>query len=1179
RVLQKEQCDSLINKLNLKSAKHEDLKSQIQDEVFVITSLKNNLHKLKGKATVDNAAQIPSAITVVPGMFKLDFEPLAPMLVHNKESHSYYLKHTREQADILQGIVEQAKAQQPFDNALDFAYSGCSKHMTGNRSQLMNFVSKFLCTVRFGNDQISRIMGYGDYQLGNAVSQGNDSRVDVEETLLYGLHIGIFVGYAPAKKAFRIYNKRTWIITETIHVMFDELSAMASEQFSLGPGLHVMTPATPSTGLVSNPVSQQPCIPPNKDDWDRLFQPMFDEYFNPTTIDVSLVQEVAAPRAEVLAESLVSTSIDQDAPSTSIPSSQEQAHSPIISQDNVFLIKLKWVYKIKKDESGGVLKNKARLVAQGFRQEEGIDFDKSFAPIARIEVIHIFIAIAAHKNMTIYQMDVKTAFLNGELKEEVYVSQPKGFVDQDNPPHVYKLKKAIYGLKQAPRAWYDMLSSFLISQQFSKDAVDPTLFTWHAGNDLLPVQIYVDDIIFAYTNTAMCDEFANQMTNKFKMSMMGQMSLFLGLQISQSPRGIFINQSKYVSEIVKKYGLTSTDSVDTPTIENKKLDEDLQGKPVDALIYRGMIGSLMYLKASSNEVKDNKIDLLVQQYEQFVISEDETIDSAFARFDTIITSLKSLDEGYSSKNYVRKFLRSLHPKWRSKVTTIKESKYLISLSLDELIENLKVHEMIIKKDSEIVKAKGERKYLALKTKKESSDEESVRQPQNNKKTFQRSRDDKNGKVDRKCFRCGDLNHLIGECPKPPKDKNQRAFVGGSWSDSSKEDDEKVKDETCLVGQASSEICLGVDLEPDEWIKESGCSKHMTGNQKLFSSYKAYNGGNVIFGSNLRGNIIGKGQICNNKCRVTFSEHDNEIIKYGKVISRGIRKKGLYVMKLRNKPKDQIYLAMIDENSTLWHRRLGHVNMRLIQSKQAYASHKAKNIVSTTRNLELLHMDLFDPSAVRSYRGNRYTIVIVDDYSRKIKESLNVTFDETPLPSKTLPLVDDDLDEEEATKVTENKYLENDIEDETLEIDKIIVMANPNPHHLLDYDEEEDPEMEIEEEEPEEEPGDQTPPPKDESSDSDSEPEAEEADDEPEAEDADDEPEAEDADDELVVEEAGVEPEAEGADVELEAEEPDGVPEAVIGAGSQRLFATRDFPIGVYETGESSTARDPQFVGG
>ncbi|GJR62367.1 retrovirus-related pol polyprotein from transposon TNT 1-94 [Tanacetum coccineum] len=232
------------------------------------------------------------------------------------------------------------------------------------------------------------------------------------------------------------------------------------------------------------------------------------------------------------------------------------------------------------------------------KQEERIDFEESFAPVARIDAIHIFVANAAHKNMTIYQMDVKTTFLNDELKEEVYVSQPEGFVDQDNPSHVYKLQKALYGLKQAPRAWYDMLSSFFISQQFSKGVVDLILFIRHAGNDILLVQIYIDDIIFASSNTALCNEFANQMTNKFKMTMMGKMSFFLGLQISQSPRGIFLNQSKYASKIVKKYGLHSTDSVDTPMIENKKLDEDLQGKQVDATLYRGMIGSLMYLTSS-----------------------------------------------------------------------------------------------------------------------------------------------------------------------------------------------------------------------------------------------------------------------------------------------------------------------------------------------------------------------------------------------------------------------------------------------------------------------------------------------------------------------------------------------------------------------------------------------------
>ncbi|GKA28194.1 RNA-directed DNA polymerase, eukaryota [Tanacetum coccineum] len=249
------------------------------------------------------------------------------------------------------------------------------------------------------------------------------------------------------------------------------------------------------------------------------------------------------------------------------------------------------------------LENKARLVARGYRQKEGIDFEESFAPIARLEAIRIFFAFAAHMNMVVYQMDVKTAFLNGNLQEEVYVSQPDGFVDKDKPNHVYKLKKALYGLKQAPRAWYDMLSSFLISQDFSKGSVDPTLFIRRDDKELLLVQIYVDDIIFAASTPELCDLFSKIMCSKFKMSMMGKISFFLGLQISQSPRGIFINQSKYALESLKKYGFDSCDPVDTPMVEKSKLDEDKEGKAVDPSHYRGMIGTLLYLIASRPDLQ------------------------------------------------------------------------------------------------------------------------------------------------------------------------------------------------------------------------------------------------------------------------------------------------------------------------------------------------------------------------------------------------------------------------------------------------------------------------------------------------------------------------------------------------------------------------------------------------
>nr|GEY93059.1 retrovirus-related Pol polyprotein from transposon TNT 1-94 [Tanacetum cinerariifolium] len=271
--------------------------------------------------------------------------------------------------------------------------------------------------------------------------------------------------------------------------------------------------------------------------------------------------------------------------------------------DKVMVITLKWIYKVKHDELRGILKNKSRIVAQGYRQEKGIDFEESFALVSRLEAIRIFLTYAAHKNIVVYQIDVKTVLLNGNLREEVYVSQPDGFVDQDNPNNVYKLKKALYGLKQALRAWYDMLSSFLISQDFSKGSVDPTLFIRRNGNDLLLVHIYVDDIIFAASTPELCDIFANLMCSKFKMSMMGKISFFLGLQISQCRRGIFINQSKYALESLKKYDFKSCDLVDTPMVEKSKLDEDKEGKAVDPSHYCGMIGTLLYLTASRHDLQ------------------------------------------------------------------------------------------------------------------------------------------------------------------------------------------------------------------------------------------------------------------------------------------------------------------------------------------------------------------------------------------------------------------------------------------------------------------------------------------------------------------------------------------------------------------------------------------------
>ncbi|GKE36081.1 putative ribonuclease H-like domain-containing protein, partial [Tanacetum coccineum] len=211
----------------------------------------------------------------------------------------------------------------------------------------------------------------------------------------------------------------------------------------------------------------------------------------------------------------------------------------------------KWVYRNKKDERGVMVRNKARLVAQGHRQEEGIDYDKVFAPVARIEAIRIFLAFASYMGFIVYQMDVKSAFLYGKIDEEVYVSQPPGFVDLKFPKKVYKVVKALYGLHQALKAWYATLSTFLLKSGYIRGTIDKTLFIKKDKNDIMLVQVYVDDIIFGSTKRSWCDEFKALMKSRFQMSSMRELTIFLGLQVKQKEDGIFISQDKYAAEILK----------------------------------------------------------------------------------------------------------------------------------------------------------------------------------------------------------------------------------------------------------------------------------------------------------------------------------------------------------------------------------------------------------------------------------------------------------------------------------------------------------------------------------------------------------------------------------------------------------------------------------------------------
>nr|GFB13370.1 retrovirus-related Pol polyprotein from transposon TNT 1-94 [Tanacetum cinerariifolium] len=281
--------------------------------------------------------------------------------------------------------------------------------------------------------------------------------------------IGVFVRYLKESAPFKIYNKRTRKIHERVNVNFDEILEMACKQFSLEPGLSNLNEREKSSNPSISKVSKA-----LKKDLEDLFQDFYDEYFDSskimksstTNVETSINEEVFHEVCKSFQRESYLSSLNDDVQQSLEEVILPQTNTQSISNNMIAngdeasksVIKTKWIFKKKKDESSLVIQNKARLVAVGYSQQKGIDYDETFAPVVRIEAICLFLAYAAHKNFTIFQMDVKTAFLNGILKEEVYVGQPPGFVSKQYPDHVYTLDKALYGLKQAPRAWYDVLS-------------------------------------------------------------------------------------------------------------------------------------------------------------------------------------------------------------------------------------------------------------------------------------------------------------------------------------------------------------------------------------------------------------------------------------------------------------------------------------------------------------------------------------------------------------------------------------------------------------------------------------------------------------------------------------------------------------------------------------------------
>ncbi|GJU11624.1 putative ribonuclease H-like domain-containing protein [Tanacetum coccineum] len=429
---------------------------------------------------------------------------------------------------------------------------------------------------------------------------------------------GFIVGYSVHSKAFRVFNTKTRKVKENLHANFLENKLNVAGQgpnwlfdidsltnsLNYQPVTEKITRAggTNNFNTVSTPV--------NTASASRSFSPVrpssgpsFVPFGGSFPIDVAnLSHDPLMPELEDTAK-IQSTSIfgnaydDHDLETLNTPYADQ-----IDLPSGKKAIGTKWVYRNKKDKRGIAVRNKARLVAQGYKQEEGIDNDEVFAPVARVEAIRLFFAFGSFMNFPVYQMDVKSAFLYGTIEEEVYVCQPPGFVDLEFLEKVYKVEKALYGLHQAPKAWYETLSTYLLDNGFHIGQINKTLFIKRLKDDILLVQVYVDDIIFGSTKKSLCDEFEQIMHNRFQMSSIGELTFFLGLQVKQKEDGIFISQNMYVGEILKKFGFSSIRTASTLMETNKALTMDEDGEDVDVYLYRSMIGSLMYLTSSRLDI-------------------------------------------------------------------------------------------------------------------------------------------------------------------------------------------------------------------------------------------------------------------------------------------------------------------------------------------------------------------------------------------------------------------------------------------------------------------------------------------------------------------------------------------------------------------------------------------------
>nr|GFA01953.1 retrovirus-related Pol polyprotein from transposon TNT 1-94 [Tanacetum cinerariifolium] len=440
---------------------------------------------------------------LAPGKYAIDVEPIVPRLRNNRETRLDYLRHLKESVETIRDIVEEAKVVRPLDSLIvsDFRYTEHSQELLeytiGTCPQDSHPRDKKHAPAPLTRKK--KVTFAGKYDKSHSNTYKHVAKLTTQKT---NVHVPPSTGVNRCTDASGSHpksNTKKNTISPAKGVNKLSVSPAPAVQALVNsagtPSSTTMDPDVPSPSISpsssalqshqsvaaeSTFIKENPIAPVDNNPFINVFA------LEPSS-GASSFRDVSSTESTCVSQTIHHLSKwSKDHPLDNVIGNPSQ--SKLVPQpDCVTNIALKWIYKVKLDEYGYVLKNKARLVAKGYRQDEGIDFEESFAPVARIEAIRIFIANAASKNMTIYQRDVQTAFLNGELKEEVYVSQPEGFVDPDHLTHVYRLKKALYGLKQAPRAWYDTLSRFLLDNKFSKGAVDPTLFTRKTGKHILLV--------------------------------------------------------------------------------------------------------------------------------------------------------------------------------------------------------------------------------------------------------------------------------------------------------------------------------------------------------------------------------------------------------------------------------------------------------------------------------------------------------------------------------------------------------------------------------------------------------------------------------------------------------------------------------------------------------------------